>query len=205
MIVTVFVFKIISKSCSRLPVLQWGGISLNTLPWQSLVSLPNPAIVLMLLLNRHPSPLQHNTMTRGPELTPQLRSRICELRSLGYSYGHIAAIHPEVKRSTIITTCRREHLRGNNQTRPHSGPPCKLTEEHRDHVYDLISHQDPHIKVRDLCAEVDHVVKEREIQRLCRELNRRKWKQQLRPEITEVHAQKRLEWARTYEHFTPDD
>jgi transposase len=144
-------------------------------------------------------------MARGHELTAQLQSRICELRSIGYSYGQIATIHPEVKRSTIITTCRREQLRDDNKTRPRSGPPRKLTEEHRDHVYDLISHQDPHIKIRDLCAEVDHVVKERSIQRLCRELDRRKWKQRLRPEITEIHAQKRLQWAQTYEHFTPAD
>ena len=102
-------------------------------------------------------------MARGTELTPQLRSRICELRSLGYSYSHIQAIHPEVKRSTIITTCRREHLRDDNKTRPRSGPPRKLTEEQRDHVYDLINHQNPHIKTRDLCAEVDYSVKKRSI------------------------------------------
>jgi transposase len=110
-------------------------------------------------------------MARGHELTAQLRSRICELRSIGYSYGQIATIHPKVKRSTIITTCRREQLQDDNKTQPRSRPPCKLMEEHRDHVYNLISHQDPHIKIHDLCIEVDHVVKERLIQRLCHELN----------------------------------
>jgi len=48
-------------------------------------------------------------------------------------------------------------------------------------------------------------VKMRSIQKLMREMDRRKWKQRLRPEIKEHHATKRLEWAQRYEHFTPED
>jgi transposase len=38
-----------------------------------------------------------------------------------------------------------------------------------------------------------------------RELGRRKWLQRKRPEIKAHHAEARLNWARTYESFTPED
>jgi len=144
-------------------------------------------------------------MARGRELTPQLRSRICELRSLGFSYGRIAEIHPEVSRSTIITTCRREALRNDNVTQPRSGAPCRLTDEQRDYLYDFAVHQNPHSKMRDLLAEVDGAVKKRSVQKLMREMNRRKWQQRKQPEIKPENAVKRLQWAHQYEHFSPED
>ena len=139
------------------------------------------------------------------ELSPQLRSRLCELRALGYSYPRIHNIHPEVNINTIKTTCRREASRVNNVSKPRSGAPRKLTDEQRDHIYDIVSFKDPHMKMRDLLSEVDNVVKERSIQGLLREMGRRKWKQRLRPEIKEHHAHKRLEWALKYSNFTPED
>ena len=35
-------------------------------------------------------------------------------------------------------------------------------------------------------------------------MDRRKWHQRKRPEIKQVHADKRLEWARTYAFYTPE-
>lgn len=147
-----------------------------------------------------PRPRAANT-----ELTPQLRSRICQLRELCYSYGQIAKILPHIKKSTIITTCRREALRDDNVTRPRSGPPRKLSEEDRDHLYDIIKHQDAHIQHRDLLHEVDDKIKVRSLQRLLREMGLRKWRQLKRPELKPHHAEARLQWARTYEYFTEED
>ena len=96
---------------------------------------------------------------RNTELSPQLRSRICELRSIGYSYKRIHQIHPEVPLYTVKTTCRREALRADNCSRPRSGAPKKLTPEQRDHLYDVAVHQNPHILNRDLLREVDGAVK----------------------------------------------
>ena len=98
-------------------------------------------------------------MVRGTELSPQLRSRICELRSLRYSYTQIAKIHPEIKKSTIITTCRREAQRIDNTTLPRTGRPRILTAEQRNHLYDVAVHHNPHITVRELIQEVDGAVK----------------------------------------------
>src|SRR5277367_3871019 len=74
---------------------------------------------------------------RGPELTPQMRSRICELRSLGWSYNRIHAKHPEIPRTSIANTCRQESKRVNNVSQPRPGPPRVITEEQRDVLYDV--------------------------------------------------------------------
>jgi hypothetical protein len=73
---------------------------------------------------------------RGTELTPQIRSRICELRSLGWSYARIHEKHPRISTSTIGDTCRREIQRTNNVSLPRTGAPRKISEEQRDMLYD---------------------------------------------------------------------
>ena len=111
---------------------------------------------------------------KGRELSPQMRSRICELKSIGYSYSKIHSIHPEIPLSTIKSTCLREKARDNNCSKPRSGAPRKLTEEQRDYLYDLAVHQNPRITVEELCSEVDFVVQKRSIQRLMQEMTAQK-------------------------------
>ena len=111
---------------------------------------------------------------KGRELSPQMRSRICELKSVGYSYSKIHSVHPEIPLSTIKSTCQREKVRDNNCSKPRSGAPRKLTEEQRDYLYDLAVHQNPHITIQELCSEVDFVVQKRSIQRLMQEMTARK-------------------------------
>ena len=143
-------------------------------------------------------------MAPRKELDPQTRSRICELYSIGWGPTKIYRKHPEIPLSTIKTTIRRESIRVNNTTRARSGRPRKLTEQQRDHIYDLV-HSEPHIQYKDLLSEVDFVVKRRSIQRLLNEMGCRKWKQLNRPEILPIHAAKRLAWARRYQYYTPED
>lgn len=143
-------------------------------------------------------------MAPRKELDPQIRSRICELHSIGWGPTKIYRQHPEIPLSTIKTTIRRESIRVNNTTRARSGRPRKLTEQQRDHIYDLVQ-SEPHIRHIDLLTEVDHVVKRRSIQYLLSEMGCRKWKQLNRPEIKPIHAAKRLAWARRYEHYTAED
>ncbi|KAI1852611.1 hypothetical protein JX265_003093 [Neoarthrinium moseri] len=109
-------------------------------------------------------------MGRGPELSPQLRSRICELRSIGWTTGQIHKKHPDVPISTIKSTIRREALRENNVSRPRTGARRKLTEEDRDYLYDLVVHQNPNITHADLLEAVDHKIKARSLQYLLREM-----------------------------------
>jgi transposase len=137
-------------------------------------------------------------MARGSELIPQDRARICELHNVGYGAKRIHSVHPEWSINTIKSTLRRQALRTNHITRPRSGMPRKLTEEQRDHIYDVITHTNPHATNQDLCAEVNSAVKVRTMQRLCRELGRKKWLQRGRPDITPDHARQRLEWADRY-------
>lgn len=131
------------------------------------------------------------------ELSPQMRSRMCELHSYGLSYRKIHELYLEIPLSTIKYTGRKEADRLNCVSLPRSGRPRQLSEDDRDHLYE-ISTQNPHITMPDLLAEVDHKVKERAMRGLMRGLNRRKWLQRKRSHITAEHARKRLQWTYTY-------
>lgn len=138
------------------------------------------------------------------ELNPQLRSRICELRSIGWGPKKIHDKHPEIPINTIKTTIRREHERENNQSKPRSGRPQKLNEDQCIYIHDTVT-SNPHTKYEELLDGVDHVVKKRSIQNLLHESNLRKWIQLSRPKLTPQHASQRLEWAKRYESFTSND
>jgi hypothetical protein len=132
-----------------------------------------------------------------------MRSRICELHSIGWSHSRIYKKHPEIPLSSIKTTIHRESIRNDNETRLHSGRPRKLTEAQRDHIYDL-SQSNPHVKLKDLLAEVDFCVRMRLIQRLLHEMGCCKWRQLCRLELLPHYASQRLTWARHYEHYTSE-
>ena len=143
----------------------------------------------------------HNTITmpRGKELSPSLRSRICELRRQGLTHSQIKKHFPDIPLGTIKTTLRREAQRGaDNISLPRSGAPRKLTEEQRDQIYDTVT-TDPHITMRDLLDSVDNAVKLRSLRYLLREMNKRKWMQKKRVALTPLQARKRLDWAIRYQ------
>jgi hypothetical protein len=113
------------------------------------------------------------TMPPKKELDPQLRSRICELKSIEWGVTRIHREHPDIPIGTIKTTLRREKDRANNVSKPRSGRPRKLTEEQRDHVYNRIA-ADPRVKIRTLIDEIDGAVQKRSIQRILHEMDGRK-------------------------------
>jgi hypothetical protein len=70
--------------------------------------------------------------------------------------------------------------------------PRKLSDEQRDYLYNVATHTNPYATNKDLCAEVNRLVKVRTIQRLLREMGRKKWLQRSRPDITLTNALQRL-------------
>jgi hypothetical protein len=138
---------------------------------------------------------------RGPELSPQMRARICELRSLGWSYGRIHLKHPELSISTIGSTCRKEAIRANNATCSRPGRPRVITEEQRDLLYDTATTA-PSISYEKLQAEAAPDASVRSIKRLLQEIHLRKWQRLKRPALTDAHAYARLNWAQRYRLFT---
>jgi transposase len=144
-------------------------------------------------------------MPSRKELSPQTRSRICELHSIGYGAKRIHNIHWEISLSTIKYTIKKESVRVNNQSLPRSGTPRKLSEEEKDHLYDHAIHKNPHIKIRELVNEIDHDISKDTIRRAFREMHKKKWLQKVGPEIHPHHAAQRLAWANRYAHFTPDN
>lgn len=140
-------------------------------------------------------------MGRGKELSPQMRSRICELRNNAkFSANRIHKIHPEIPLSTIKTTIKRESQRINNVSRPRSGQPRKLSEDQRDQLYERVE-SDPHVTHKDLLDSVDNACKKRSLRYLLREMGKRKWLQLKRPQLTDQQAAKRLAWALRYQHL----
>jgi hypothetical protein len=113
-------------------------------------------------------------MPRGKELSPQMRSRICELHSVRYSTRAIHNIHPEISLSTIKYTIKKEALQNNNQSLPPAGTPRKVLDEDQDHLYDIAAHQDPHIKIRDLVNKIDQPISKNTVRRAFREMHKKK-------------------------------
>lgn len=138
------------------------------------------------------------------ELDPTYRARICELyTTCHWGTKRIHTAYPEIPLSTLKYTIRVEHQRRNNASLPCSGQPRKLTEEDRDHLYNVIS-TNSHIKYQDLMDEVDNKVQKESIRNLLNEMGL-KWCQLSWLALCHTHAAKRLEWARKYEHFTSED
>ena len=113
-----------------------------------------------------------------------MRSRICELRSIGWGAKRIHTKHPNVPLGTIRYTIKKESERVDNQTLPRSGRPRQLTEEQKNLLYEL-SVTKPETKMRDMVAAVDGAVKERSIRRLLQEMRQAAHETKNRPSPTE--------------------
>ena len=110
---------------------------------------------------------------RGPELSPQKRVRICELRSLGWSYDRIRTKYPEIPKSTIGNTCRQEVNRVGNASQSRPGPPRVITEDQRDMLYEEATTA-PKISYKALQAQIALNASTRSIKRLFQEIHLRK-------------------------------
>ncbi len=102
-----------------------------------------------------------------------MRARICELRSLGWSYDRIHRKHPEIPKSTIGNTCRQESRRLDNVSQPRPGPPRVINEDERDMLYETATTA-PKILYEALQAQVAPNALIRSIKRLMQEINLRK-------------------------------
>lgn len=90
------------------------------------------------------------------ELSPTMRVRIVELSSERWSAPRIHRKYPQIPLSTIRSTLKAYPIGTNDFTsKPRSGRPRALTEEQRDHVYDVVNYTNPYIKIRDLLREVN--------------------------------------------------
>jgi hypothetical protein len=124
---------------------------------------------------------------RGLELSPEMRGRICELRSLGWSYDRIHKKHPEIAHSTIGDTCRKEAQRLNNVSKPRLGAPRVITENERDSLLETVL-LTPEISYEALRAQECPNAALRTMKQLLQEMNIRKWIRLKRPALTPEHA-----------------
>jgi hypothetical protein len=103
------------------------------------------------------------------ELKSQMRARIYELHSISWGAKRIHSKYPEIPLSTIKYTIRRQTL--DNISRPRKGRPRALLEQERDYIYNIVTYQNLHIKIRDLLCEVDNKVKKRSLRGLLQQMN----------------------------------
>jgi hypothetical protein len=142
--------------------------------------------ILDLMIPLHSFAYNPLNMARGKELSPQMRSHICELHLIGWGAKRIHSLYQDLPLGTIKYTIYKESARKDNKSLPRSGAPRKISEEEQDHIYDLSIH-DPHIKIRELQDEVSTPITKQTIRRLLREMHK-KWLQKVRPELKEEHA-----------------
>jgi transposase len=83
-----------------------------------------------------------------------MRARICELRSIGWSYRKIQERH-SIPLSTIVSTIKREHDRVGQKSKPRSGAPKAITQEERDRMAEKLK-LDPNITWKDLSKECEN-------------------------------------------------
>jgi transposase len=143
--------------------------------------------------------------TARKELDPCMRARICELHtSARWGYKRIHKAHPEIPISTIRNTIKKEQERVNQCSLPRSGQPQKVTSEQKENLIQLTK-TNPHITLYELQESVNMRCSKTTIRRVFRNLHMRKWLQRDRPEILSENAEKRLQWAQRYAHFTSID
>jgi hypothetical protein len=123
---------------------------------------------------------------RGKELPPHLRTRICELRSLGWSYDKIYTKHPDVPRSTIAYTCVKEAEQVNNNSKPRVRAPRIVSEDERDSIVEAVI-LTPAMTYKALQAQEAPNASIRSIKQLFQEMNMQKWIRLRRPALTEQH------------------
>lgn len=137
-------------------------------------------------------PVRSSRSKRGPELDCLTRAKICELHHTnGWGATTIKKRRfPDIPRSTIQYTLTQESKRQKQESLPRPGQPRKITEDDRDHIYDIIQQQ-PSVLTDDLLKELDFKVHRQSIWRLTHELGLRKWRKMQRPTLTPLHAEKR--------------
>lgn len=144
-------------------------------------------------------------MPKSKELDPTMRARICELHTTAHwGYKKIHNKHPEISISTIRYTIKKEKERLNQASKPRSGRPSILSLEEKEGLIEK-ARSEPHIKYIELQQSVDMRCSKSTIRSIFQKVHMRKWLQRKRPELKPEIAQRRLEWAHKYAHFTPED
>ena len=150
----------------------------------------------------HPTTSKSHTMApatpRGPkqEYSPHKRTRIVVGWSMGQSPLYLHG-KEGVATGSIHGIVSRYRVQKSACSRPRSGRPRILTESHMQRVLRLID-QNPFISAKEIYEKVRLPCSERTILRELIRLGIQHYKAIRRPKLTELHAEKRLLFARKY-------
>ena len=148
-------------------------------------------------------PENKTTADHHQTLTDIQKGRILEARDLGKSHAEIGT-QLNIPRTTVTSFLQRFEKRGSDENLPHSGRPRKTLERFDRYLIRtaLVHTNVTNDALRDI---TDSEVSTSTIRRRLREDHIRKWRAVERALLTEDHAKKRLDWARRYRLFTPED
>ena len=135
-------------------------------------------------------------MAYGKELSVETRVRILELHDIGWSMQKIATKHSLAKSTVQYTITKARERAGasvncSQASLPRTGTPRVITEDERDAITETIE-KNPYVTHEELRKEHVPHSSVRTMQRLCNEMERRKWMCLRRPALTEEHAVTRL-------------
>ena len=125
--------------------------------------------------------------TKRPDLSPQLRGRILELHSLGWSLQKIATKHELAKSTVQYTVTKAKERSITQESAPRQGAPRVISDDERDALFEAII-LTPEMTYEALQAQEAPNASVRSIKRLFQEMNIRKWKRLKRPALTATHA-----------------
>lgn len=121
------------------------------------------------------------------ELSPQLRGRILELHSLGWSLQKIATKHQLPKSTVQYTVTKAKERTANQESLPRQGAPRVISEDQRDALLEAVT-LTPEMTYEALRAQEAPNASIRSIKLLFQEMNIRKWKRLKRLALTAKHA-----------------
>ncbi len=164
-------------------------------PYGPLLHSPCNCVLLLQFLLEILDLIQYaisNAATMAPrreksELSPQLRSRILELRSIGWSLQKIATKHQLPKSTVQYTVDKAKDRPETQESSPRRGAPRVISEDQRDALYEAVT-STPGVSFEALQAKVAPDVSTRTIRKALHEMDLRKFKRLKRPALSEIHA-----------------
>lgn len=129
--------------------------------------------------------------SRGAELDPFTRTRICVLKTTAkWTYGQIAKEYPHIPISTIKSTIFRESVRDNNRSQARSGRPHKLKDEDKARIREAC-HANSRVTLDELLVVVEHKVGKDSLRRFMHDDGLRRIQSTPLPSVSKKEATKK--------------
>jgi transposase len=136
------------------------------------------------------------------ELSPYQRAIIIGRAQAGQKPSQIGK-ELNIPRDTVKYTLQKDPIRNEAQSIPRSGRPRKLSLRDERAILRILR-KNPKITWRELLKESNLNVSKSTYYRMLKRHNIKKWLAAKRPKLTDIHAEKRLQWALEHRDWSID-